>query len=301
MTTLKKNYEAKRQHTLQERVNVTRLIIENFDKKTAEKSIQLIKRLNAIKWPDELSLFKSASKKAVAELQQVLAGQGRQKGLFDKLVNLFKRQTDNPFVDVIAYASAVNQFFSILNKYIDAANDSDAKVLGDLFAGSEETFHAIVKKGLKPDGILANISTNWFQKYLGNDQNIYDMADELLTMPIDSLKKLCGNVTETLSNVGNVASVIGATDEATKAQKNVPVDTHTEPESQENPEEETTGTTQTKPNTVRAGTQNSNATTVNLKNNVVKRVKPALEDMGIKDVTKLIDTLEDLGVLKEPS
>lgn len=298
--TLKSNFQKKSQ--LNERkllikndVKITKIIKENFDKSTADKSIQLIKRLNAVKWPGQLSSFKNATKSAIAELQRVLAGNGRDKGLFDKLVNLFKRQSDNPFIDVLAYASAVNSFFKTLNKYVEASNDGNAQSIGDLFVDNQEAFYAIVKKGLTPDGMISKISTNWKKKYLKDDQ-LQNVADQLLALPMNEFKTLAKNVTEQLSDINNVANVVASTEQAVTSGQAAPVDKSTNPGEQEKAPEQTTQTTSTTPDNVKSGHQNN----ASLKQKVINRVKPALQDLGVKDVEKLIDTLEDLGVIKEP-
>ena len=136
------------------------MINEAFDKETTDQAIKLIKQMNAIKWPTQLQSFKSITEQAISELQKIFVGGDRQKNIFSKIVDLFKGDEANPFVDAIAYASAIHSFFTTINKYVEANNPKNMGTVGDVLGGNKKLLQQIVKKGLKPEGMISTISTN---------------------------------------------------------------------------------------------------------------------------------------------
>lgn len=290
------------------------IILENFDQATADKTLKLMKQLNAIKWPNELPSFKYATKKAIAELKSILSGAGRGKNLFDKIVGLFKSEKENPVVDVVAYISAISSFFNVMGKLTDALEGSNQEnaTVGQII-GNDETisindqqFNNIIKKGLKPEGSMANIKTNWLQKYMGNDTDA--VAHEISNMSPKALKDFSLSLQNSLAGTKEIANSIANVEKQASQSEDVVASKESEPAARETPAEPTTATTATTPNTVKPGHQDTKTADVAAapnKEQVINaaghKAADALVKLGIKsNIPKLMNALYDAGVLKMP-
>jgi len=295
----------KRHRILNERIQnriMYELIIESFDKETSKQAIELIKRLNAIKWPtsdantDPFSLFKSATKSAISELQHALAGAGRNKNLFDKVVSLFKKEDDNPFVDVIAYANALYDFFTTLNQFVEAMHGNDDKTLYNIL-DNVSILEKLVTKGLSPNtsGVLSKLGTNWTKKYL-RGLNVKEFSVGLSQMTKKQIRDIASQVIQQLSDINDITNKTIAAKDAAQHGKNLTTQEE-EQATQSKKSGVTTQTTSSEPSKnpeIESGRQND------VQKLVLKKVEPALKDAGVKDPERLISLLGDLGVLKEP-
>lgn len=271
------------------------VISEAFNRETATKAIALIKQLNSIPWPGELALFSNASKAAVAELQRVLAGQGRKKGVFNTLVNMFKRQDDNPFIDVIAYANAVHQFFSVMQEYVEAAKEGNEVTLGNVFKGNDDAFKKIVQKGLKPEGLIANLGTNWMKKFMKDDPDLSRLMAGLSKLPLQKLESLAKHVTQKLNDIDDISNAVAAADQAATSNKDVPVDKGTTPSQQAEPTTPAGSTTPTQEEPVMPGKQDKN-----FKRKAISAMKDELTKAGVTNVEAVYKVLSGLKMLKLP-
>lgn len=248
--TLKETYEAKRVAKMKSRVDSTNkkllseknkrvktLIMEAFDKDTATKAIDLIKRLNAIKWPtpqgqvDPFGLFRNAIKSAIAELQQALAGEGRQTNIFDKIINLFKSEKDNPFTDVIAYANALNSFFLTMKEFVNSMGGNDTDTIAKIVTGkyvktgdkstdaSFNTLYKIIQNGLSPKGNAATLlGTTWMKKYL-KGLDVKKLTADVSKITKKQLNDVAANVTQQLDNIDDIANRTAAAEQAAEQGK----------------------------------------------------------------------------------
>ena len=277
----------------------TEVITEAFDQETAKKSIALIKQLNSIQWPPELAQFKNASKSAIAELQGIFAGGGRQQSGFAKLVSMFKR-SDNPYIDVIAYANAIHQFFTVIQQYSEAAGEAGQDTLGQVFKNNEKTFAKIVQKGLKPEGLIAKFGTNWMKKYMKNDPELKNLTTSLMKLPLAKLKEVSASIEEKLSNIDEISNSVAAAEEAISAGKNVPVDTKTSDSAKTIPADQTNSTKATKPGEVEPGKQNTDKADKELSKTTYDALLKALPDIDKEDIKKVGQALLKAGLLKSP-
>jgi len=298
----------KRHRILNERIQnriMYELIIESFDKETSKQAIELIKRLNAIKWPtsdantDPFSLFKSATKSAISELQHALAGAGRNKNLFDKIVTLFKKEDDNPFVDVIAYASTLYDFFTTMNHFVEAMKGKDTDTLYNILGGTTgtKTLEMLVTKGLSPNttGLLGKLGTNWTKKYL-KGLNVKEFVVGLSQMTKKQTRDIASQVIQQLSNIKDVANRTVAADNAAQHGKdlNTPEEKQADQSKKEISTTQTAGSEPAKQPEIQSGHQ------IDVQKAVLTKIKPAIDDLGIKNPERLIAALYDLGVLKSP-
>lgn len=294
---------------LHERVTdriVTQLITEVFDKAIADQAIELIKRLRAIRWPtvsqgnnDPFSLFKTGTASAVAELQRAMAGEGREKNVFDKLVGLFKKDVDNPFTDVIAFANALYDFFTTMNKFVEAMGGEDDSTVSDIVGGETglQPLQSIVTKGLSPNasGITAKLGTNWAKKYLGG-LDVKQFVVGVSQMSKKQVRDVASQVMQQLSNVKDVvAKTVAAEDAVTHGKSlNTPEEESSTQSTKSDPTTQPVGSQPALKPEVKPGRQ------VDLQKAVLTKTKTQLEDAGVKDPARLINILDDLGVLKSP-
>jgi len=296
---------------LQEKIrnaNTTLLLREVFDQITANEAIALIKRLNAIKWPthsptgitDPFILFRTATKSAIAELQQVFSGQNRSKNLFDKVIGLFKKEKDNPLVDVIAFANMLFSFFTLMYKFLSAMGGDDDQTVEEIVGiNGKSTLTAIVQKGIKPQGgIIQKLGTNWTKKYL-QGFNVNDFVTGVSKMSKGDVWNVCQQVMQQLSNVADISSKVAAAEDAVehgRSISNSPEASQSKQGSKEDVETQSVGGKPTQQPQIKPGRQVDQTQRA-----VLNKVKPALEDMGVKDPAKLIAALADMDVLKEPN
>lgn len=236
--TLRTQYESKKISVLKEKLerldsDVLResAILEAFDKQQMSAAIDIVKKMRAIDFKGLTSLA-SARDAAVADVTKVLSG-GQDQGLIRKIVNLFKDNKENPLVDTLAFANALNNFFGQFSQYVSAMN-SDSKnnnvTLGTLVTGksSDELddlgsisglggdekkkladLQKVIVNGFKPEGALANIGKNWVDKYLKGRKGLQQLAKDMLKMTVKDLNVISASVTNALKNadaVGDAAA-----------------------------------------------------------------------------------------------
>lgn len=273
------------------------IISEAFNQETAKKSIALIKQLNSIQWPPELSQLKNASKSAMAELQNIFAGGGRERNGFAKIIGLFKK-SENPFIDTIAYASALHQFFTVIQEYVEAASDAGQTTLGQVFKNNEKAFANIVRKGLKPEGMLAKFGTNWMKKYMKNDPELKSLTVALMKLPLEKLKELSASIDNKLGNIDEIANSVAAAEQAISAGKEVPVDTKTNDASKAEPADQTVATKPSIPDETKPGKQNAEVDDKEQAKKQYDALLKALPDVDEEDIKKVFRTLRKAGLFK---
>lgn len=283
-----------KQFLLQE--NQVRIILEAMDQQDLQKSTAIIDKLRNIQNKGS-GVLDSAIEKAIAELNKYTGG-GPISQAWSKLKS--KVGIDNPLVKVMTFANALETGFkqipTIVKNNVGAlTSDKADQSLLELLTDDEEKRKTVadnIKKALAPKGIFGA-----FKRIPYTDSEM--LTQDLMSMPIKSLNTIVkqtvsGPTTDQIAS-DIKSSVTGKGDVETKG--TVPADTTkaseptkgTKPPSESMPSNETTPTGETPPRSEEP-----------LASKVVKRVKPALMDLGIKDVEKLINVLDDLGVLKEP-
>jgi len=328
---LKERYETKRIHVLLERLKVAdknimseswnehdMLILEAFDKQQMAAAIDVVKKLKSIQF-GPLKPLAAARDAAVADVTKVLAG-GKNQGLIRKIVNLFKSDKENPLVDVLAFSSALYNFFGQFTQYIESLSTgvegADEKALGALVTGKSDEelsdinavaglgadekkkladLQKVIMNGLKPSGMLAKIGKNWVDKYMKGRKGLQEFAKSLLRVKVATLKATAESVTSSFQNVEAVGqAAAGAAQQGavgTTTSTGGDAATSSEPGG---------GTASTKSGETAPGAQPVGKGGVDV-NAVVARIKAPMEDMGVKDVNKLVAQLADLGVLKNPA
>lgn len=248
--TLKEQYEAKQVRRLQERLGpidrrmiieiqeaaFDHLILEAFDKQQMAAAIDIVKKLRTLSF-GALTSLAQARDAAVADVTKVLAGDKSQ-GLIRKVINLFKNQKENPLVDVLAFADALNNFFGEFTQYVSAlggeggadqtlgtiVTGKSPEELADINAvkglGGEEKrklgeLQKVIINGFRPEGALANIGKNWIDKYLKGKKGLQAIAQDMLKMTVKDLSVISTSVTSGLKNVEAVGqAAAGASQQA---------------------------------------------------------------------------------------
>jgi hypothetical protein len=207
--TLKNNYQQRKITELRIKIREIDESQENlneaFNEQLTKQASDLIKKLNTIQWPEPLQVFKTTTKHAVDELNKIFAGSGRDEKLSTKISNLFGEK-ENPFVDVIAYASAINNFFSHIEQYVKNNNKENKGFVSEVIGNDPKAWKQLVKQGLKPEGSFSSFKTNW-TKYLKDGASMKDV-DQVLQLSVDELSKLSENIKTQLSGVGTIARAV---------------------------------------------------------------------------------------------
>lgn len=329
--TLKEQYEAKQVKRLQERLRpIDRkviselrwspqdmLILEAFNQTQMKSAIDTVKKLKGIDF-GALGSLAAGRDAALKDVTNALAG-GSKQGLVRKIVNLFKSDKENPLVDALAFCSALDNFFGQFSQYVTAlGGDKQDQPLSTILTGKTpdeiddlnaiqglggdekknlKNMQNVIIKGFKPDGALARISKTWVDKYMGGRKGLQALAKDLLKMTPKDLNAISHSVSESMKNVsaaGDAAS--GASQQGTTGTNGAD---GTEAAQSTKPEQGTKGT---KSGDTGPGAQvPTSGTKANVDTaKVLARIKPAMEDMGVRDVDALVARLEDLGVLRNP-
>ncbi len=293
-----------------------KLILEAFNKQQMNDAIKIVKQLKTINF-GPLTSLSQARDAAVNDVTRALAG-GKDQGIIRKIVNLFKGGKENPLVDALAFCDALNNFFGQFSQYVTALGSdkadqplstivtgksseelSDQNAINNLDVkekGNLKNMQKVIVNGLKPSGALGKLGKNWIDKYLRGKKGLQSLARDLLKMSPNDINKISQTVTSSLKNaeaIGQAAA--GASQQATVG-SNPSASSNVSGSSQ--PEQGTAGTKSgaTAPG---AHVPPNTAKGVDI-DKVVARIKPAMDDLGVKDVSKLVSSLDDLGVLKNP-
>jgi len=293
------------------------LIFEAFNKQQMSDAIKIVKQLKAINF-GPLTTLSQARDAAVNDVTKALAG-SKDQGIIRKIVNLFKGGKENPLVDALAFCDALNNFFGQFSQYVTALGSDkadqplstivtgkDPEELADLTAvnslggkekGNLRNMQKVIVNGLKPNGAIGKLSKNWIDKYLKGKKGLQTLARDLLKMSPNDINKISETVTSNLKNaeaIGQAAA--GASQQATVG-SNPTTGSNASGASQ--PEQ---GSVSSKPGSTAPGAQIPPGTSKGAVDvdKVIARIKPAMEDMGVRDVNKLVASLDDLGVLKNP-
>ncbi len=265
------------------------LIFEAFDKQQMMAATDIIKKLGAIQFGAMTSLAQ-ARDLAINDVTKALGGKSQSQGLVNKIVNLFKNEKENPLVDTIAFSSALNNFFELFSQYVSAlpgAENVDQtletiitgksdKELGDIDAQNsavgavgrttglgvvgKETkqkladLQKVILTGFKPEGnALANLGTNWIDKYLKGKKGLQLLAKDMLKMKIKDLTAISNSVISAMKNVDAVGQAA-----AGASQQGSVKSTETTGSSTSGSATSTTGSTGTKSKSAAPGAQVSN-------------------------------------------
>lgn len=215
--TLNERYVQKKQLMLEN------LILEKFDKKMASEATKIIKSLNAIDFNSVgLTVLAAARDEAIKDANRALGGKSNQ-GILRRIVALYKRSgKNNPLVDSLAFTNAISNFFETFIEYLDSykgaaknqGNNPEKMSVQELVIGTQEDqdegtklLQQVIKKGLRPDGILAQVGKTWQKKYFKN--NWSDLANEIMQSNVSDIERVGQQAIESLKNsqaVGQAAA-----------------------------------------------------------------------------------------------
>jgi hypothetical protein len=280
----------------------TALIMEAFNNQQMEAAIDIVKKLKSFNFGN-ITALAQARDNAVRDVTKTLAG-NKEQGLVRKIVNLFKSEEENPLVDVLAFAGALNSFFKLFSQYVTALGVKDeSQTLGSVVTGMDDaelkqlsSIHSlssenkekmaelqkVILQGLKPEGLLAKLGKNWVTKYMGGKQGLKQLAQDMLKMSVKDLNALTKSVTDALKNVDAVGQA--AAGAAQQASTGTTSSTSGEASSSSEPSKGTG------PNAEPEAAKHADA--------VYSSVKDSVQDVKEDDVKKVIDALIKAGKLK---
>jgi hypothetical protein len=276
------------------------LILEAFDKKQMALATDILKKLKALNFQGLETLAKGRDA-AISDVTAALSN-SQETGLVRKIINMFSKEKENPLVDSIAYASAVQNFFEMFSQYTSAmSGDDPEKSISELVTGktkdelddagsvnalgAEEkkklkNIKSLIAKGFKPDGKLASISKNWVDKYIGGQKGLDSIGNEILAMKVKDLKSVIASATESLKSVESVGQSLVAASTQSTTPTNAPTGSE-----QSTTTKSTTGTSSSK--TGDAG-KTANVASDKAKKAVEVLKKAKLNQMTIKTVVNAL-------------
>jgi len=297
------------------------MIYEAFDKLQMKAALDILKKLKGIDFGAMTSLSQ-ARDLAVRDVTKVLSG-SKETGMIRRIVDLFKDDKENPLVDAMAFASALNNFFGVFAEYMDALpNASDEKTLGAIVTGKEEKdlstsdivggldndrkkklseLQNLILTGFKPEGdMIAKLGKSWIDKYLKGKKGMQQVAKDLLKMTLKDLKSIANSVTSSFQNINSVADAV-----AGAASQGATGSSSTTGTTAAGSTQSSDGTKSTKSGATASGAQTSEKGGVGDagKSKIAKNISDRIRDLpGMKnaDINALINALDDLDVLKEP-
>lgn len=314
--TLKQQYDAKNLLRLREQVKkadrqvlvetrTTRLILEAMNEEDLKKATQIIDKLRGLKGKGLASLD-TAIDAAITELNKYTGG-GAIAQAWTKLKS--RVGIDNPLVKVMTFANALETGFKqvptvLKNNLGEIKPDMAKKTLDELLADKQDAKKVVTQnllKALTPKGVFGAF------KKVPYIQDMKMFVADMLSTPLENLNTVVkqtagGPQTDQIAAdiKGSVTDQGGAETKGAQpadASKGSAPTTGTAPSKETSKTNGTTPTGETPPRTNSARTAGGGG---DVKAKVMARAKPALEDMGIKDIDRLLSTLEDLGVLKAP-
>lgn len=240
--TLKKKYEAAQIEKVTKKIKLTEskqrkvellnesLILESFDQKLIVKSSELIKKLKAVDFAGSGIHSLAKGRDAAVDDVSLILGQKSKQGLVRRVVSLFKKDKENPLIDVLAFTDALHNFFSLFGSFIDShkTNKSSGRLsvqelLTGISADDIETselaasvgittdgkkklknLESLIKKGFKPDGKLNKIKTNWFSKYFKN--NFKQFSNEIMKSNVKDIESLAAEIEKSFNNAEEIGT-----------------------------------------------------------------------------------------------
>jgi len=277
-----------------------------MDEEDLKKVSQVIDKLRGLKGKGLHSLD-TAIEQAEAELNKYTGG-----GAIAKAWGKLKSKVgiDNPVVKIMTMADALEQGFKqlpvILKNNIgdmESLKSQAEKSIDDIVtdAGKKKTLVANIVKALSPKGIFGSFKN---LPYLDKNTFAADITATKLSALAPIIKagtsgaspqEVAGDLKDTAASGGEA--------QTQKTAGGVP-GKETSQTTGSAPGKPAVGTTSgtpagETPAEPRGGATKSSGQNVDLAK-VIAKVKPAMEDLGVKNVDKLIAALEDLGVLKNP-
>lgn len=269
------------------------LILEAFDKKQIAAAVDIVKKLKAINFGPITSLAQ-ARDAAVGDVTKVISGQDT-RGLVRRVIDMFKDDKENPLVDSLAFADAVNNFFSQFTQYVAALGGEagDDQTLGTIITGlgEEELADAtsinglgaeakkklsdlqrVIVNGMKPEGNIAKAGKNWVDKYMKGRKGLQQLAKDMLKVKLGDVKSIASSVTTSLKNVEAVSQAAAGASQQATAQTTGSTGTNSSTSSQAS-----TGTSSTKSGAVAPKAQVPTPST----GNAAGRAFASLKDAGV--------------------
>lgn len=205
-TTLKNKYVARNLDMINEAVQ--HILVEEVDKQTMAAAIGAIKKLQNIDFSNVPTLS-AARDAAVVDITRLAAGDDK-KSVLQRIGAAFGKENGTIYT-TLAFGSAIKNFFTMFNDYIDAVTTQNGKPanpnlrLEDI--GGEDLHNAIrkfVETNFKPSGgIFKKFGSDWKQKYLGN--SIDKVVDDIMFLNVGEIKKIIGDVRGATANVNQAA------------------------------------------------------------------------------------------------
>lgn len=312
-TTLKQRHQNERLKKLNERVinadkqliaetRVANMLIEAMNEKDLQDAANVIDKLRSMKGKG-LGTLDAAIDKAVAELNKYTGG-GTLAQAWSKLKT--KVGIDNPLVKVMTFADALEHGFKsvptiLKNNIGEIKPDMAEKSINDVVQDQnvKNTIVNNILKALRPQGIFASF------KNIPYVDDMKVLAQDMLSTPLKNLNMIVKQATSG-TQAANVAPDMKdiAQQQGAAETKGTAAGTPEQPAGQTTQPTPATSTNVTT-GTAKTGEQpirppRSGAGGENVKTKVKAKVKPALQDLGIKNVDAVINALDDLGVLKAP-
>lgn len=303
---LKEGYEARRVEALKEQLRdidkhvlnehqTARLIIEAMDQEDLNKASQIIDKLRNMKGKG-LTHLDAAISAAETELNKYTGG-----GILTKAWTKLKSRIgiDNPLVKVMTFANALETGFKqlpmiIKNNVGQLTPEQADQSLNDIVTDADKRTILTnnMLKALSPKGIFGV-----FKKVPYIDKSL--LVTDLLSVTLKNMNVIVKQAAtgpqtdQVAADMKDVVSGQGAAE--TKGTQPNATTKGTEPVVGSTPGKSTTGAIGSTPTGEQTPVAND------IKARVITRVKPALEDIGIKNADAVIDVLDDLGVLKNPA
>lgn len=307
--TLKERYETQLLNAVSERASkadqelmietkTANMLIEAMNAQDLKKASEVIDKLRTLKGKGFVSLD-TAIDKAIAELNKYTGG-GPLTQTWAKLKT--KVGIDNPLVKVMTFSNALETGFKqiptiLKNNLGEITQEMSTKSANDVIQDEnvKTNISNNLLKALSPAGVFGAF------KRVPYVDNMKILIQDLLSAPLKNLNDLVKLTTsgpqtaEIAADIKDVAQ--GQGDVETKGtlqgQQATPAGQST-PATPAKGTDVTAGAAPTGQKPIRPETGND------IRPKVIEKVKPALQDLGIKNVDAVIAALDDLGVLKAP-
>lgn len=307
--TLKERYETKLLNETVERATkadsiliaenrTATVIVEAMNQQDLKKASDVIDKLRTLKGKS-VGTLDMAIDKAIAELNKYTGG-GPLTQAWAKLKT--KVGIDNPLVKIMTFSNALETGFKqiptiLKNNLGEITPEMSAKSANDVIQDEDVKTNVSnnILKALSPAGIFGAF------KRVPYVDNMKILVQDMLSAPLKNLNdlvKITASGPQTAEIAADMKDVAqGQGDVETKGtlqgQQTTPAGQSVPPAPAKGADM-TTGTAPTGQKPVRTQTGND------IKPQVIAKAKPALQDLGIKNVDAVIAALDDLGVLKAP-
>lgn len=307
--TLKERYETQLLNAVAERVTkadkaliaenkAAGVLLEAMNQQDLKRASDVIDKLRTLKGKG-VGTLDMAIDKAIAELNKYTGG-GPLTQAWAKLKT--KVGIDNPLVKIMTFSNALETGFKqiptiLKNNLGEITPEMSTKSANDVIQDEDVKTNISnnILKALSPTGVFGAF------KRVPYVDNIKILVQDMLSAPLKNLNDLVKTTTsgpqtaEIATDMKDVAQGQGdvETKGTVQGQQATPAGQSVPPAPAKGTDV-TTGSTPTGQKPVRTETGED------IKPKVLAKAKPALQDLGIKNVDAVIAALDDLGVLKAP-